>query len=330
MAASLKPSGRAKVAAALLAAGVTVGFASAEVMLRIAKFEYHPFPVVQFGWPDPKTVVERYQPDVDLGWVGRDYRAILATARATRPGVVFMGDSCTEFGTYPRQTLERLATTSRGLSQGISVAVGGWSSIQGLQQLQRDILPLRPRVVTIYYGWNDHWVAIGPPDAALRRTRLGMWLSSHLRLVQLADKLRIAWSTGSPAERPNRVDLTTYEQTLSLMVREIRTSGGGAVLVTAPSSHVEGREPEYLRARHLRRLGDLVPLHQTYVEATRRAARTAGAELCDAAAVFERLPPPIEQYLIRDGIHLSAAGDAAMADLLSGCIARADASRAPR
>lgn len=327
MAGSRMSSGRAKVIAALMFAGVTVGLGAAEVMLRLAKFEYHPFPVVQFGWPDPKTVVDRYQPDVDLGWVGRDYYALLEKARATRPGVVFMGDSCTEFGTYPRQTLDRLAVR-RAVSQGIAVGVGGWSSIQGLQQLQRDILPLRPRVVTIYYGWNDHWVAYGPPDAALRRTRFGMWLASHLRLAQLMDQVRIAWRARSPTERPNRVDLATYEQTLAQMAREIRASGGAAVLVTAPTSHAEGREPEYLRARHLRRLSDLVPLHRSYIEATRRAAQAAEAELCDAAAAFEKLSPPVDQYFFRDGIHLSAAGDAAMADLLAGCILRADASRA--
>ena len=27
------------------------------------------------------------------------------------------------------------------------------------------MIPLHPRIVTIYYGWNDHWVAVGAPDA---------------------------------------------------------------------------------------------------------------------------------------------------------------------
>ncbi len=82
-----------------------------------------------------------------------------------------------------------------------------------------------------------------------------------------------------------------------------------------------------LRARHLRRLEDLLPLHQQYVELTRRAARASGAELCDATAAFERLPPPRQQYFIKDGIHFTEAGDAAMADLLQACIQRADATR---
>ena len=44
-------------------------------------------------------------------------------------------------------------------------------------------------------------------------------------------------------------------------------------------------------------------------------------------AAFERLPPPRQQYFIKDGIHFTEAGDAAMADLLQGCIQRADATR---
>jgi hypothetical protein len=34
----------------------------------------------------------------------------LAAARQTHPAIVFMGDSCTEFGSYPSKTLERLRT----------------------------------------------------------------------------------------------------------------------------------------------------------------------------------------------------------------------------
>lgn len=323
-------SGRAKLAAALLmpVLGLGLPLAIAEGTLRLAKFEFHPFPVVQFGWPDPQTIADHYRGDPDLGWVPRSYHDSLRAARGARPAVVFMGDSCTEWGTYPQQTLERLAVRRRSLAQGLAVGVGGWSSIQGLQQLERDILPLRPRVVTIYYGWNDHWVALGPPDTELRRTRAMMWLSDRFRLVQLVDKVRTVVSIPPPGERPNRVDVGTYQATLERMVRRINASGGAAVLVTAPSLHVRGREPEYLRARHLRRLDDLVPMHREYTEATRRAAQAAEAELCDAAAEFEKRPALIGRYFMRDGIHLTPEGDAALADLLAPSIERADASRA--
>jgi lysophospholipase L1-like esterase len=297
----------------LLALGVT------EAGLRIAGFEFHPFPVVQFGWPEPAPLQQFYESDPDLLWVTRNYREVLELARQHRPAVVFMGDSCTQFGTYPSKTLQLLAAAHPSLGRGIKVGVAGWSVVQGNWQLTRDVLPLHPHVVTIYYGWNDHWIALGPPDAEIRRARVLTWLADHLRIVQLLGKVREGLA-GSTSERPNRVDLATYETTLVRMVMAVHETGAQAVLITAASNHTPGAEPDYLRKRHLRRLQDLVPMHQAYVEATRRAAAATGAVLCDAAADFAALPPPHGRFFRRDGIHLTEAGDRELARLLAGCI----------
>ena len=301
------------VCAVLLALGLT------ELGLRLAGFEFHPFPVVQFGWPEPAPLQQVYVSDPDLLWVTRNYQEVLGSARRHRPAVVFMGDSCTQFGTYPRRTLQLLAASHPSLGRGVKVGVGGWSVVQGNRQLTRDVLPLHPQVVTIYFGWNDHWIALGPPDAEIRGHRVLMWLSDHLRIVQLLGKLREGLA-GPTSERPNRVDLATYESTLVGMVRAAHAAGAHAVLITAASNHTRGAEPEYLRKRHLRRLPDLVPVHQAYVDATRRAAGEAGAVLCDAAAHFAALPGAHGRFFRRDGIHLTDAGDQELARLLAGCI----------
>jgi lysophospholipase L1-like esterase len=301
------------VCAVLLALGLT------ELGLRLAGFEFHPFPVVQFGWPEPAPLQQFYVSDPDLLWVTRNYQEVLASARRHRPAVVFMGDSCTQFGTYPRRTLQLLAASHPSLGRGVKVGVGGWSVVQGNRQLTRDVLPLHPQVVTIYFGWNDHWIALGPPDAEIRGHRVLMWLSDHLRIVQLLGKLREGLA-GPTSERPNRVDLATYESTLVGMVRAAHAAGAHAVLITAASNHTRGAEPEYLRKRHLRRLQDLVPVHQAYVDATRRAAGEAGAVLCDAAAHFAALPGAHGRFFRRDGIHLTDAGGQELARLLAGCI----------
>jgi lysophospholipase L1-like esterase len=103
------------------------------------------------------------------------------------------------------------------------------------------------------------------------------------------------------------------------MIREAQTGGARVVVITAPSNHERGHEPEYLKARHVRSLDEVVPLHQAYVEATRAMARENGATLCDAAEAFDR--SPIKRQLFqRDGIHLTGAGDSAIADLLVPCI----------
>src|SRR5262245_6706911 len=133
-----------------------------EAALRIARFEYHLMPSVQFGWPDPQTIQSAYASDPDLFWVTKDYREKLRAARRTHPDVVFMGDSCTEFGTYPARTMDLLAGGYGSLKSGVHLAAGGWTSEQGVTQMKRDVAPLHPKVVVVYYGWNDHWMALGP------------------------------------------------------------------------------------------------------------------------------------------------------------------------
>ena len=99
----MKACPRRAIVPALLAVG-SIGLALlvGELALRIAGFEYRSFPSVQFGWPEPTAIANVYVPDRDLFWVTRDYAATLEAARRSRPTVVFIGDSCTEFGTYPQ------------------------------------------------------------------------------------------------------------------------------------------------------------------------------------------------------------------------------------
>jgi hypothetical protein len=107
----------------------------------------------------------------------------------------------------------------------------------------------------------------------------------------------------------------------------VHAAGAEAVVITGASNHVPGAEPQYLGVRHLRHLQDLIPEHQLYVEATRRAAAASGAVLCDSAAHFASLPGSHGQYFRRDGIHLTEVGDRELAGLLAPCIVKADENR---
>lgn len=291
-----------------------------ELGLRTIGFRFDTFPTVQFGWPEPVEIAEVYTPDRDLFWVTHDYHTKLAAARHTRPAVAFMGDSCTEFGTWPKLTLEQLARSDPSLAQGVNLAVGGWSSEQGLRQMRRDVLSLGPRVVTIYYGWNDHWIAFGRPDAAVHPSAVSFWLAGHSRLMELFIKWRVASATSSPEDASYRVPLDRYRANLETMARLAHDAGIRVIFITAASSHERGQEPEYLARRHLLRLEELVPLHASYVQATRAAAAATGAEVCDAAAEFMTLPAPRSQYFGRDGIHFNDRGSRALADILTGCL----------
>src|SRR5207247_4785045 len=127
--------------AGLIVFGVATGLACCEIALRLVGFSFRTYPTVQFGWPEPTTIRDLFDPDPDLFWVTRGYAAELETARHAHPAIVFMGDSCTQFGSYPAMTLTRLSARAPSLATGTKLGVAGWSSEQGLAQLRRDIIP---------------------------------------------------------------------------------------------------------------------------------------------------------------------------------------------
>jgi len=305
----------------LAAFGAVLALGTGEAALRIARFHFDLIPTLEFGWPDPVTLHKAYAPDPDLVWVRRDYATMLENARTLKPAVVYMGDSCTEFSNYASKTAAALEQAGSPLARGVKLGIGGFTSAQGLEQLRRDVIPLHPRVVTIYYGWNDHWVARGLTDPEIERAEHLRTLAEHLRLAQVWLKLEVAIA----AQRrplPNRVPVHDYEANLVHMANDARAAGITPVFITAPSNHVAGHEPPYLAKRHVRSLSELVPLHASYVDATKRAAASTGAALCDAAAAFAALPGPHDPYFLPDGIHLTEIGSTEMASILSGCLRR--------
>jgi lysophospholipase L1-like esterase len=183
------------------------------------------------------------------------------------------------------------------------------------------VIPLHPKVVTIYYGWNDHWVARGLTDPEIQRAERLRALADHLRLAQMWLKLDVAIAARR-TPLPNRVPLHDYEVNLIRIANDARAAGITPVFITAPSNHVPGHEPPYLAKRHVRSLSELVPLHTAYIEATKRAAASTGTAVCDAAAAFASLPGRHDDYFQHDGIHLTEAGSTEMAAILSGCLRR--------
>jgi lysophospholipase L1-like esterase len=303
----------------LVAFGVALASIAGEGVLRAARFHFDLVPTLEFGWPDPVALRDAYIADPELVWVTRDYRETLRSARRLRPDIVFMGDSCTEFGSYPSKTMADLEQAGAPFKAGVKVGVGGWSTAQGLLQLRRDVIPLHPKAITVYYGWNDHWVAMGLTDPEIMRAHRLRTLAEHFRLAQMWLKVEVSMAAHRhPA--PNRVPIQEYSANLIRIAGEARAAGITPVFITAPSNHVEGHEPAYLAKRHLRALSELVPLHAAYTQATRETARTTAASLCDAAAAFAALPQPHDRYFQKDGIHLTPAGDDEMARIVSGCL----------
>ena len=311
--------------AILFVCSLLVSLALGELILRWMGFEFQLYPVrVEFGWPDPVKLEKEFDVDQKLLWVTRGYYDRLAKLRGSNPSIVYMGDSCTAWGAYDK-ALKHLIQTRHpdGLFSYVNAGVGGWSSFQGLQQMQRDILPILPKLITVYYGWNDHWASFGVEDKEVARFNLDYPLSvsilGKLRLAQLGNYYLIKlYGEPEKPRRPERVSPRDFRENLTAIVRLARANNILPVLLTAPSTHRRGAEPAGLPRRLLNNIDDLVPLHTQYVEIVREVAGEHNVLLLDLFAIFSRLPQDVVavEYFVDDGIHFTTEGSFAVAHAL--------------
>ncbi len=295
-----------------------------EFVLRLVGFSYQLYPEkIEFGAPTPAQIESGFLVDRELLWVTKDYFKKLDDGRATAPAVVFMGDSTTEWGNYERyfHGLIHRDFPEANFSYA-TLGVPAWSSYQGLRQLGRDVLPLKPRVITVYFGWNDHWKAFGiqDKDVAWVNSSMLFQFQKRLRIAQLITKAYVGFNDDD--EGPLlRVSPRDFRSNLTEMARLAKANDIAMVLLTAPTSHEKGKEPEHLKQRHVEDLANLIPLHQQYVAIVREVARSEDVFLCDLARVFEGFPRDRlrTKLFATDGIHLQDEGDQVIAVQLYGC-----------
>lgn len=297
-----------------LCLGIGAALMIGEIALRLVGFRFQVAPEsIEFGFPNPQQMQTLYRPDPDLFWVQQSYDKSMEALR-TGAGIVYMGDSCTEFGRYDEALKSLVAERHPGSGfRAVNVGVGGWTSHQGAAQMRRDVAPTAPRVATIYFGWNDHWQAFGLSDSQIARM-MGHGPLSRLRLAQLWRRVTLAQTDGMVL----RVAMEDYRRNLQQMVRDARRAGTVPVLLTAPTSIQPGREPAHLATRWLEDLTELLPLHDSYNDVVREVAAAEDVPLCDLAAVFARLPTRdlVRVHFKNDGIHTREAGDALIARTL--------------
>ena len=297
-----------------------------ELTLRISGFSFVLYPEkIEFGGPNLVEFKEIFRPDDDLFWVTKDYDAELEYLRENRPDIIFMGDSCTHIGSYDVAFADLFDREGRGPLVYGNVAVSGWSTYQGLRQLERDVLDLNPAIATIYFGWNDHWIGFGIEDknvARVKRIFSSRW--SHFRLIQLATKVTVAWGARK-TDWPERVSIPDFQANLSRMIDLMRAQGITPVLISAASSHTPGTEPSFLADRWLKDLSDLIPLHNAYTDALRETAREKDAVLCDVALEIDGLAVQERKALfMADGIHWLPEGSRRLGGMLHDCLEQND------
>ena len=317
--------GRRRASTALLAiASLVAALALGEAGLRLIGFRYElRLHMIESTAPNPGETVRLYRIDRELAWVPQGYQDSLRAARAARPRLVFLGDSCTQLGWYDEYVVSFAAMEHPGARlRAAKLGCAGYTTRQGLAQLERDILPLAPRVVTLYYGWNDHWLSIGADDEYVSRLNASpLFRLRSLRVVQLVAKVAITLERRRHERVPLRVSPEQFRSNLVRMVRAAQAAGVVPLLITAPSSHVMGREPKYLENRWIDDLTTLVPLHRRYMQIVREVAAEERAPLCDLAAEFDAISQHERDVMFNaDGIHANDDGNRAIAAGILGCL----------
>ena len=218
-----------------------------------------------------------------------------------------MGDSCTEFSDYPRLLVERLSADHPEREiVGLKLAVGGWSSFQGLQQMKRDVVSLRPRVVTLYYGWNDHWIGFGVEDKEVLPSHQMATADDFASSAGSAD---LQGSAGPAGASERRSSQASHRERLP---RESAADRGPGASARHRAGALDGSHLASVRQRARQTGGamardrrELVPLHRAYVAIVRELAESERAILCDLAAKFDEVPRGAERRLFLGRWHPS-------------------------
>lgn len=324
--------GRSLVRKILFAyASVSVFFLAFEGILAAAGYKAEMHPIVIRGeraetQPETQAVVHdrellwRLNPGApfrgrrvnNLGFLDRDVDPV------KKPGtirVICMGDSCTGQGPPPYSghlhSMLTNAPPGGAVWEAFNTGVHGYSVAQGFRLWQNTVRDLAPDIVTIYYGWNDHWLAsehdidrmavtVGPVAGAilsrLQRKRFFQFLSSFRRPARS--------ESGPLKGKVYRVPADDYRTLLSRMVTEIRAAGAIPILLTAPRRNWITHE--VLRNGQCYDRDEAIRMHDLYADITREVARNNDAKLLDLAEIFKSKEN--RRKMSRDGIHFHHSG----------------------
>ena len=228
-----------------------------------------------------------------------------------RPEVVSLGDSCT-FGVGLRQEETYAGQLSARGIETVNAGVPGYNSYSGLRHLQNSsLLSLHPKLITVYFGWNDHWRAIATERMFARLRGPARYSRVASRLLNLQ---RSFWDPGWGDFRlVAQVPLAQFKENLRELIATSRSSGAAVVLITAPSEPRLIEEHKGFFADHsLAEFNE----HARYVQAVREMAAATGAGLVDFDRELKRRSSPDPHEYFLDAIHLNRKGHRVLADML--------------
>ena len=313
---------------------VTVGFfAALEGVLALLGVEKEPaVPIVIRGEEDqdtkPKAGDEKVTLDPELLWRftpnakwgsvrinehGYRTRSFTAIKDPGTRRLIALGDSCTAQGEPPysdrlHDLLQQQAPTEERW-EAFNMGVFGYSIEQGYRQFINQGRNLQPDVVTIYFGWNDHWLH-DKPDRLRLATRMSPGQARVARFIQnrrlfgmLARRIKAQAPSPEAKGRGFRVPPEHYTETLSNLVVSIRSVGAQPLIITAARRELT---PALVKTGHAEDLDVAEQAHDRYVELTRQVAESLQVPVLDLARDFSG--PESDTYFSKDGIHFEKQG----------------------
>jgi len=293
---------------ALVAAGLMLGIAAGEALFRIIPFErvkyeirYGHFSgnlVSRFLEYDPVLTFRNRRsasfPDAgvrinSLGLRGDEVSIVKPVGKLR---VLCLGDSCTFGGLHPYPAILQSLLDRRapGRFEILNAGVIGYTSLHGLEWLERDLASLRPDVVTLYFGWNDMW---REKDSAVRawfKSRVAgerpPWMRSYLwEAVSRA----LVFARNSFGFSQLQVTPDQYRAVLERFAAIGRERGFTPVYLTAPAGFDDDHTPDWLVQQGFVARGDSAPaLRRAYNQVVIDVGARERLPIVDCAADFER------------------------------------------
>ncbi len=210
--------------------------------------------------------------------------------------IICLGNSCT-FGwkvageeTYPRQ-LESILNGGKenGRWQVINAGVTGYSSLQGLRFLRREVLNWDPDILIISYGWNDQWA--GAQDIADKEQELpAQWIldiqnTLNLTMTYRGLKYLLFTLTKPPAadfsrtDPVYRVNVADYRKNIRQMITLAYEHDIAVYLMTTPVAPI--KNPSFQ---------GVAEYHKRYNGVLREIQAQTGIPCIDVAAVISGKP----------------------------------------
>jgi lysophospholipase L1-like esterase len=238
--------------------------------------------------------------------------------------IATLGCSCTAVclgtpETYPGIMEKKLTRKMGPKIEVLNAGVGSYSSFQGLQRLKYAVLKYHPDIITIFFGWNDHWVTLVPDNRVrlrgdlevavinfLEKLRTYQWFHYWLARIRGLDLRPKKSDQEQVIEKMKdlvpRVSTAEYEKNLNAMIDLAQTQNTQVLLITAPSDFSNFKP--FLNFPFPKEV--LIEIHNQYNEIVRQIARERSVQLLDLAQIVSEVPQG--SVLSGDGIHFHPDG----------------------